>query len=440
MDTQKIESLLKEKLSESLSTESFKTWIEPIVVEELKQKKIVLSVPNAFFKDWIVENYGDGIKFILSQLIDPEVGIEYVVRKDLENKERKRFVHHEKKAPTMFNPKYTFDNFVVGSSNQFANAACLAVATNPGRTYNPLFIYGGVGLGKTHLLNAIGNFLLKHGNVEPEKICYITAEVFTNELINALRYQKMDEFRNRFRKMNVLLIDDIQFIAGKERTQEEFFHTFNALYEGMKQIVVTSDKFPRDLENIEERLKSRFEWGLIADIQPPDIETKVAILNKKAEEENITLPLDVAFYIASHTDDSVRSLEGCLKRLSLYSSINKVDITLDLAKSIMAGFLRKKEQTVTVDLIIKEVAKYFSIKPQDILSKKRTRSVLVPRQIALYLARKHTDHSLIDLGQKFGGKDHATVLHSIKKIKDELDFNRELKTAVDKIEKNLKER
>ncbi|MCS7280398.1 MAG: chromosomal replication initiator protein DnaA [Desulfobacterota bacterium] len=440
MDIRRIESFLKERLSESLDAESFKTWIEPICVEEVHQKKITLSVPNSFFRDWVLENYSSTIKNVLFDIMGQDVSVEYTVKKQSEQRDNRRFLYEEKRPTGIFNPKYTFDNFVVGANNQFANAAALAVATNPGKTYNPLFIYGGVGLGKTHLLNAIGNFVIKHGTIEPDKVCYITAEVFTNELINSLRYQKMDEFRNRFRKMSILLIDDIQFIAGKERTQEEFFHTFNALYEGMKQIVVTSDKFPRDLENIEERLKSRFEWGLIADIQPPDIETKVAILKKKAEEENIDLPLDVAFYIASHTDDSVRSLEGCLKRLSLYASLHNAEITLELAKTVMSGFLKKKDRPVSVETIIREVAKYFSIRPQDLLSKKRARSVLLPRQIALYLARKHTDHSLIDLGQKFGGKDHATVIHAIKKIKQELDFNKELKTAVENIERNLKER
>jgi len=440
MDEQKLESRLKEKLSESLSAESFKTWIEPMTIDYIRGKRVFLSVPNSFFRDWIIENYGEGIKGAIKEILGDEAEVEYLVRKDLEQREKRRFVEEKKSSQSMFNPKYTFENFVVGANNQFANAAALAVATNPGKTYNPLFIYGGVGLGKTHLLNAIGNFVLRHGKVPEDRVLYITAEVFTNELINALRYQKMDEFRNRFRRMNILLIDDIQFIAGKERTQEEFFHTFNTLYEGMKQIVVTSDKFPRDLENIEERLKSRFEWGLIADIQPPDIETKVAILNKKAEEENIRLPLDVAFYIASHTDDSVRSLEGCLKRLGLYASLNRAEITLDLAKTVMSAFLKKKAQPITVDMIIREVAKQFSVKPQNIISKKRVKSILLPRQIALYLARKYTDHSLMDLGKKFGGKDHATVIHSIKKISSEIEFNRELKTAVEKIEKNLKER
>ncbi|MHB8111079.1 MAG: chromosomal replication initiator protein DnaA, partial [Syntrophorhabdaceae bacterium] len=339
---------------------------------------------------------------------------------------------------SQFNPRYTFENFVVGSSNQFANAACLAVSTNPGKTYNPLFIYGGVGLGKTHLLNAVGNFLIGHGTTNPERICYITAETFTNELINSIRFEKMDDFRNRFRKMDIILIDDIQFIAGKERTQAEFFHTFNTLYDNMKQIVVTSDKFPRDIENFEERLKSRFEWGLVADIQSPDIETKVAILNKKAEQEKIDLPLDVAFFIATNSKDSIRALEGTLIRVGAYSSLNKMPITTDLVKQIMSHIIKEKNKEITIDMIIKEVCSHFSVTLTDIKSGKRIRSIMQPRQIAMYLSRRLTDSSLVSIGEKFGGKDHATVIHSIRKIESELDVKKELKSTVEKIVNKLK--
>ncbi|HNT67622.1 MAG TPA: chromosomal replication initiator protein DnaA, partial [Syntrophorhabdaceae bacterium] len=328
--------------------------------------------------------------------------------------------------------------FVVGSSNQFANAACLAVATNPGKTYNPLFIYGGVGLGKTHLLNAIGNFLVSHGDINPDRICYITAESFTNELINSIRYEKMEEFRNRFRKMDILLIDDIQFIAGKERTQAEFFHTFNTLYDNMKQIVVTSDKFPRDIENFEERLKSRFEWGLVADIQSPDIETKVAILNKKAEQEGIVLPLDVAFFIASNSEDSIRSLEGSLIRVGAFASLNNVNISVDLVKEVIGHIIKEKGREITIDMIIKAVSSYFSISPSDLRSKKRIKSILVPRQIAIYLSRELTDSSLVSIGEKFGGKDHATIIHSVNKIKGDMNVKKELKSAVEKLIQKLK--
>jgi chromosomal replication initiator protein len=430
-------SQVKPKLAKVLQQESFKTWIEPIQLLEHTGNICVLAVPNSFFKDWIVENFESLLVALMKEVTKADLKIEYVVKK--EEKEEKRAVA-VKKAPQcgLFNSKYTFESFVVGASNQFANAACLAVATNPGKTYNPLFVYGGVGLGKTHLLNAIGNFLVQHGKLNPERICYITAEVFTNELINSLRYERMEEFRNRFRKMDVLLIDDIQFIAGKERTQAEFFHTFNALYDNMKQMVVTSDKFPRDIENFEERLRSRFEWGLIADIQSPDIETKVAILNKKAEVENIDLPLDVAFFIASNSEDSVRSLEGALIRVGAFSSLHSAPITMELVKQVMGHIIRDRKKEINIDMISKEVASYYGIRLSDLKSDKRVRSIMVPRQVAIYLARKLTDCSLVSIGEKFGGKDHATIIHSIKKIEEEMRIKKELKSAVENIESRVR--
>ena len=276
----------------------------------------------------------------------------------------------------IFNPKYTFDHFVVGASNQFANAACLAVANLPAKNYNPLFIYGGVGLGKTHLLHAIGNHILQHRILpDVKKICYISSEEFTNELINSLRYEKMDEFRNKFRRMDILLIDDIQFIAGKERTQAEFFHTFNSLYEARKQIVVTSDKFPKDIPNFEERLRSRFEWGLIADIQPPDIETKVAILRKKAEIENISLPNDVAFFLASQIDSNIRMLEGSLIRIGAFASLTKTPIDIQLAKEVLKNIIKPKEELISIDSIQKVVANLFNIKISDLKVKRKLRDM-----------------------------------------------------------------
>jgi chromosomal replication initiator protein len=431
-------SQIKQKLSGVVGEESYKTWIEPLRLVEYENGTCTVAVPNAFFKDWIMENFSTLISGAMREATKADVCVEYVVRKEGVAEGKKEVIRKKPVAHSLFNPKYSFENFVVGSSNQFANAACLAVANNPGRTYNPLFIYGGVGLGKTHLLNAIGNFQLKHGRLSPERICYITAEEFTNELINSLRYEKMDDFRNRFRRMDVLLIDDIQFIAGKERTQAEFFHTFNTLYENMKQIVVTSDKFPRDIENLEERLRSRFEFGLIADIQSPDIETKVAILNKKAELDNISLPLDVAFYIASNAEDSVRSLEGSLIRISAFATLNSVPITMDLAKEVIGHLIKSKRKEITVDLILKEVANYFSVKISDVKSEKRIRSIIVPRQVAIFLARKLTDCSLVSIGEKFGGKDHATVIHSVKKVEEEIKVKKELKTAVEIIESRVK--
>jgi chromosomal replication initiator protein len=435
-------SQIKPKIASVLSEDSYKTWIEPLKFLGYKDNICSIVVPNSFFRDWISENFESMVISLLKDVTGESVRIDYVLKKEDTSpapiEERKGVILRKTLVYNQFNPKYTFESFVVGSSNQFANAACLAVATNPGKTYNPLLIYSGVGLGKTHLLNAVGNFLIYHGNISSDRICYITAETFTNELINSIRYEKMDEFRNRFRKMDVLLIDDIQFIAGKERTQAEFFHTFNALYDNMKQIIVTSDKFPRDIENFEERLKSRFEWGLVADIQSPDIETKVAILNKKAESENFNLPLDVAFFIASNSEDSIRSLEGALIRVGAYASINNVDITIDLVKNIMGHIIKERSREINIDMILKEVSSHFSVNIVDIKSEKRVRSVMLPRQVAMYLARKMTDLSLVGIGEKFGGRDHATIIHSVKKIESEIKLKRELKSSVEKIEQRLK--
>jgi len=435
-------SQIKPKIASIISEDSYKTWIEPLRFFEYKNNTCFVVVPNAFFKDWVVENFESIIVALLKDVARENVRIEYVFNKEGvsgdKNGDKKNVFVRKQPAFNQFNPKYTFESFVVGSSNQFANAACLAVASNAGKTYSPLFRYGGAGLGKTDLLTAIGNFLLGHDNVNPERICYITAETFTNELINSIRFEKMDGFRNRFRKMDVLLIDDIQFIAGKERTQAEFFHTFNTLYDNMKQIVVTSDNFPRDMENFEERLKSRFEWGLVADIQSPDIETKVAILNKKAENEKIDLPLDVAFFIASNAEDSIRSLEGTLIRVGAYASLGGTNITIGLVRDVMGHIIKERGKEITVDTILKEVSAHFSVSVSDIKSEKRVRSIMVPRQVAIYLSRKLTDLSLAGIGEKFSGKDHATIIHSVKKIENEIKLKKELKSVVEKIEGKLR--
>ena len=433
---------IKSKLALVVNEDNFKTWIEPIKFLEYRDGKCFVLVPNAFFRDWIIDNFEPLLKALLKDMTGVDSKIEYLVKKEEKAKkqdaQKKEDTARKTAQPELFNPRYTFESFVVGSSNQFANAACLAVANNPGKVYNPLFVYGGVGLGKTHLLNAIGNFLLKTGSIRPTRISFLTAEQFTNELINSLRYEKMDDFRNRFRKMDVLLIDDIQFIAGKERTQAEFFHTFNALYDNGKQIVVTSDKFPRDIINFEERLRSRFEWGLIADIQPPDLETKVAILNKKAELENIDLPQDVAFYLGSNIEDNVRVLEGSLIRLSAFASLHNVPVGLDLAKEVMSHIIKEKKKEITPDIIIKEVSTHFSVKISDLKAKRRIKSIIVPRQIAIYLCRKLTNASLVSIGEKFGGKDHATIIHSIRKIEDEMKVKKELRELVEKLEDKIK--
>lgn len=433
------EEQLKQKIRSVLSEENFKTWIEPIEFWEPSEGRLTLRVPNVFFKEWIDENFAPVLKVMVADLLGSPVELDYVVAsQDLVSSRPGPQRLSEPVSRNPFNPRYTFDSFVVGPSNQFANAACVAVATNPGRTYNPLFIYGGTGLGKTHLLNAIGNFLLKEKRLPVDTVCYLTAEVFTNELINSIRFERMEQFRNKFRRMQVLLIDDIQFIEGKERTQAEFFHTFNTLYDSMRQIVITSDKAPREIEHIEHRLKSRFEWGLIADIQPPDMETKVAILTRKAEMESIPLPADVAFYIASNADESVRSLEGALTRLKAFSHLYSVPISMELARRVMGHVGPRQEDKPTVEAIIKEVGAFFSVRPSDLKSKRRLRSVVLPRQVAIYLSRKLTEESLQSIGEKLGGKDHATVLHSVKKIDREIRTNRQLRELVEKIEKKLK--
>ncbi len=436
MDT--VCSQIKPRLAKLVSEDNFRTWIDPIRFLDCSDGVCSVVIPNTFFRDWIVDNFEPLLKTLLKELTNGDVKIEYLLKKEETKIEKKNVALKKPAISDLFKPKYTFESFVVGSSNQFANAACLAVANNPGKVYNPLFIYGGVGLGKTHLLNAIGNFLLSHRAMNGNRICYITAEEFTNELVNSLRFERMDDFRNRFRKMDVLLIDDIQFIAGKERTQAEFFHTFNALYDNAKQIVVTSDKFPGEVPNFEERLRSRFEWGLIADIQPPDLETKVAILNKKAEFENVTLPQDVAFYLASNIEHNIRVLEGSLIRLSAFASLHNVPVSMDLAKEVMGHIIKDKKKEITIDMIIKEVATHFSIKTSDMKSAKRVKSIMTPRQIAIYLARKLTSSSLVGIGEKFGGKDHATIIHSIKKIEDEIGVKKELRDIVEKIESKIK--
>ncbi len=433
-------------LREKVGQQNFDIWIKPIHFISGEGEKVELEVPNRFFKEWINEHYSVHIKEAFSLLTQAPCQLQFRIRNEKPNgkdptpQPSQGYEQHFPHPPQpIFNPKYTFDHFVVGASNQFAHAACLAVADSPAKNYNPLFIYGGVGLGKTHLLHAIGNHILQH-RILPElrKICYISSEEFTNELINSLRYEKMDEFRNKFRRMDILLIDDIQFIAGKERTQAEFFHTFNSLYEARKQIVVTSDKFPKDIPNFEERLRSRFEWGLIADIQPPDTETKVAILRKKAEMENIALPNDVAFFLASQIDSNVRILEGSLIRIGAFSSLTKTPIDIQLAKEVLKNIIKPKEEFVSIDLVQKVVSNFFNIKISDLKVKRKYKGYVVPRQIAMFLSRKLTNSSLLEIGDKFGGKDHSTVLHSIKKVEEKMTKENSFKEMIENLRGRIK--
>ena len=333
------------------------------------------------------------------------------------------------------NPRYTFDAFVIGSGNQFAHAACQAVAERPSKAYNPLFLYGGVGMGKTHLMQAIGHEIKRR--MPQAAICYVSTEKFTNDMINSLRYEKMSSFRDRFRGVDVLLIDDIQFLAQKERTQEEFFHTFNALHESMKQIVIASDRSPKELAEIEDRLRSRFEWGLIADIQPPDLETKVAILQKKADQEKVTLPTDVALYIASNIRSNVRELEGALIRLVAHSSLIGADITLPYTQQVLKNFIDSQARKVTIESIQKASAEQFGLRLVEIKAKNNSRAIVYPRQIAMYLAKHLTEASLPEIGRQFGGKHHTTVLHSVEKIGELRKTDKDLNRLLNKLTEQL---
>jgi len=333
------------------------------------------------------------------------------------------------------NPRYTFDAFVIGSGNQFAHAACQAVAERPSKAYNPLFLYGGVGMGKTHLMQAIGHEIKKR--MPQAAICYVSSDKFTNEMINSLRYDKMTSFRDKFRNVDVLLVDDIQFLAQKERTQEEFFHTFNALHESMKQIVIASDRPPKELAEVEDRLRSRFEWGLIADIQPPDLETKVAILQKKAEQEKVTLPTDVALYVASNIRSNVRELEGALIRLVAHSSLIGAEITLPYAQQVLKNFIDSQARKVTIESIQKATAEQFGLRLAEIKQKNNSRAIVYTRQIAMYLAKHLTEASLPEIGRQFGGKHHTTVLHSVEKIDEARKNDKDLNRLINKLTEQL---
>ncbi|GFO62244.1 chromosomal replication initiator protein DnaA [Geomonas paludis] len=446
-------------LKQVLTEQTYTTWIEPLKFLGATADTVVLEVPSSFFQKWVTDKYLAMIKEVLSAITSKTYHIEFHVaeakpelpepkaekepkakgkEKDKEKEGEKDKEKEKDKKPELvpnLNPKYTFESFVSGPSNQFAYAASQAVANKPASNYNPLFIYGGVGLGKTHLVNAIGNQILAKN--PKAKICYYSSEKFMNEMINSLRYKKMDEFRNKFRKMDLLLIDDIQFMAGKEATQEEFFHTFNALYESHKQIVVTSDKFPKDIPGLEERLRSRFEWGLIADIQPPGVETKVAILKKKSDMHAVNLPDDVALFLAEGATSNIRELEGMLIRLEAFASLTGKEITLAMAREVMKDIIVEKTRDISVEMIQKMVADHFRIKLSELKSDKRIKTLVVPRQIAIYICRELTKASYPEIGEKFGGKDHSTIIHSVKKIEKQLAADADLKATVEDIKKRL---
>jgi chromosomal replication initiator protein len=401
-------------LAATLPAEVLDTWLRPGRVLAYRDHRLEIGVPNRFIRRYIEDHYLEDLQAAAASLLGPRVRVALSI-------DRSGPPPPPPPAPAAvpipasdLDSRYTFESFVVGSSNQFAQAACLAVAELPSAAYNPLFIYGGVGLGKTHLLHAIGD-RLRHA--QPQlRIEYLSTEKFTNELIAAIRYDKTQEFRQRYRTIDLLLIDDIQFLSGKERTQEEFFHTFNDLYESHRQIVLSSDRSPKEIPEIEERLRSRFEWGLIADIQPPDFETRVAILKKKAELDRVPLPDDVAFFIANKVKSNIRELEGSLVRIRAFCSLTGRELTLDLAQEVLANIWGHEERLISLEDILRRVSEVFGVKQADLRSKTRTKAVAFPRQVAMYIARQMTSDSYADIGRGFGGKDHTTVLHAFHKI------------------------
>jgi chromosomal replication initiator protein len=451
-------------LEKKINRHSYDTWLKPTRYSHATNKVLFVRIPTAEFHH-VGDKYADLIQEALDNLGLGYEDVKFVTAEDDPSNTPTRhdggFSAQSSSAglnpgsapqavasglhPTQgrfdwdsaaqLNPRYTFDAFVIGSGNQFAHAACQAVAERPSKAYNPLFLYGGTGMGKTHLMQAIGHEIKRR--TPQSAICYVSSEKFTNEMINSLRYDKMISFRDKFRTMDVLLIDDIQFLAQKERTQEEFFHTFNALHESMKQIVIASDRPPKELAEFEDRLRSRFEWGLIADIQPPDLETKVAILQKKAEQERVTLPVDVALFIASNIRSNVRELEGALIRLVAHSSLIGATITLPYTQQVLKNFIDSQARKVTIESIQKAVAEQFGLRLVEIKSKNNSRSIVYPRQIAMYLAKHLTEASLPEIGRQFGGKHHTTVLHSVDKIEELRKTDKDLNRLLNKMTEQL---
>ncbi|MFH1957907.1 MAG: chromosomal replication initiator protein DnaA [bacterium] len=425
-----------------ITDETYKLWLEPAMATGIEEKNLLIKLPNKFFVRWLCEHYTEKINNSLKDY-DPDLQVKFYTDKkeeksDMEAPEALQ-ISETLFQPKKFNSKYTFENFVVGQSNHFANAACLAVSKNPGNAYNPLFIYGGVGLGKTHLLNAVGIEIKKI--FPPFNVIYITSEKFTNDLIEYLKNNRMAEFRIKYRNVDILLIDDIQFIANKEMIQEEFFHTFNTLYERRRQIVISSDSSPKDLGTLEERLRSRFQWGVVADIQAPDLETRVAILKKKTEAEKISIPDDVLYYIASNIKNNIRTMEGAMLSIAAYTSLTETSITIDKAKEYLKTIVTEKdvERDVTFDAIQSVVCKHFNLSSTDIKSKKRTDSIAFPRQIAMYLSRTLTNHSTPEIGEFFGGRDHSTVMYACNRIKSKITKDPYFTALLNKISRQIKE-
>jgi chromosomal replication initiator protein len=440
-------------LEKKISRHSYDTWLKPTRLSHTNGKTIFVRIPTPEFHH-IEEKFGDLILEAMDTFAPEYEEVKFVTAEEDPSAPQVRLdggfapasvpaahggaarqQRFDWDSAAQLNPRYTFDAFVIGAGNQFAHAAAQAVAERPSKAYNPLFLYGGVGMGKTHLMQAIGHEVKRR---QPQAaICYVSSEKFTNEMINSLRYDRMTSFRDKFRNVDVLLIDDIQFLAQKERTQEEFFHTFNALHESQKQIVIASDRPPKELAEVEDRLRSRFEWGLTADIQPPDLETKVAILQKKAESERVTLATDLALYIASNVRTNVRELEGALIRLIAYCSLTGAEVSLVTAQQVLKNFIDSQARKITIDAIQKAVAEQFGLRVTEIKAKSNSRSIVFPRQVAMYLAKQMTEASLPEIGRQFGGKHHTTVMHSIGKIDEQRQSDKDLNRLLNKLTETL---
>ncbi len=435
-----------ESLQKDFDSQLFDRWLKPIKIKELRENEVVLTVRDDFFKTWVVDHYQDKIYSSLKNLLnDPNISIRFDIEDEILLKSEPSqpsasppkstfsqvFSSAFSQSEIILNHKYTFDSFVVGPSNRFAHAASMAVAESPAKSYNPLFIYGPVGLGKTHLMQAIGQEVLRRN--KDTKVLYITSEKFTNQLINAIKTGTTVKFREKYRSVDCLLIDDIHFIAGKEATMEEFFNTFNTLYDSHKQIVVSSDKPPKDINNLEERLVSRFEWGLVTDIQPPDFETRTAILRKKAEREGLYIPDSVTFFIADKIKSNIRELEGALIRVVAYSKLVGKEVDEIVAQDVLKDLIVENQKKITVDLIQRKVAEYFEMRPSDMTAKRRSKSVAYPRHIAMYLSRELTSLSFPELGEHFGGRDHTTILHACDKLKKDIKKDPKTRSLMDKL-------
>jgi len=413
-------------IRDEIGSTSFEIWFSMAKLTEIRGNILYISVPNTLTKEWIESRYLNTMLTHLRALTDQDASLEIITESQPQAEGNN----------SCLNSKYTFDTFVVGNSNRFAHAACYAVGEAPSRAYNPLFIYGGVGLGKTHLMQAIGHHILQKNR--SASVTYVSSEQFTNELIVSIRDDNTSGFRNKYRNIDVLLIDDIQFLAGKERTQEEFFHTFNSLYEANKQLVISSDRPPRNIPTLEDRLRSRFEWGLICDIQPPDLETRIAILRKKAQMENLNIPYDILDYIANSIESNIRELEGALIRLVAYATVTGKPLDMNLATEALKDILPPpRPRKITIEMIQKEVCSYYNIEMSELLSKKRNKQVVVPRQVAMFLCRKLTDASYPQIGDQFGGRDHTTVIHAAEKVEKELEADPELAATIDELSSRL---